>query len=131
MSSPVPVVPAPEPLRVLVVDDNASLLRFLVSAFSANGCTVSQAAAAEQALALITAEPFDLVVSDIKMPGLSGPKLWERLLAARSPMVNRIAFVTGDTVDPDTQRFLEETRRPVLTKPFELVDLASLLTPGP
>ena len=58
MPSPVPTVTAPEALRVLVVDDNASLLRFLVSAFSANGCTVSQAAAAEQALGLITAEPL-------------------------------------------------------------------------
>ena len=74
---------------------------------------------------------YDLITLDLKMPGLSGPKLWERLLAARSPMVNRIAFVTGDTVDPDTQRFLKATRRPVLTKPFEFADLASLLAPPP
>ena len=36
-----PIAVAPEVLRVLVVDDNASLLRFLVSAFSANGCAVT------------------------------------------------------------------------------------------
>ena len=94
MSSPVPVVPAPEPLRVLVVDDNASLLRFLVSAFSANGCTVSQAAAAEQALALITAEPFDLVVSDIKMPGLSGLDLL-RAVKGKQPETP-VVLITGN-----------------------------------
>jgi len=36
--------------RVLVVDDNTSLLRFLVTAFTANGCSVAQASAAEQAI---------------------------------------------------------------------------------
>ena len=41
MASPALVTAAPETLRVLVVDDNASLLRFLVSAFSANGCIVT------------------------------------------------------------------------------------------
>jgi len=40
-----------EPLRVLVVDDNASVLRFLLSAFTANHCQVTTAATAEQALA--------------------------------------------------------------------------------
>jgi CheY-like chemotaxis protein len=64
--------PLVESLRVLVVDDNASLLRFLVSAFGANGCDVAQASAAERALEIIAAERFDLVVSDIKMPGLTG-----------------------------------------------------------
>ena len=59
-------------MKVLAVDDNASLLRFLVSAFTANGCAVTPAPTAEQALELIAREAFDLVVSDIKMPGLTG-----------------------------------------------------------
>ena len=57
--------PPVESLRVLVVDDNASLLRFLVSAFTANGCVVAQASAAEHALVVFAAERFDLVVSYI------------------------------------------------------------------
>src|SRR5439155_506009 len=59
-------------LRVLAVDDNSSLLRFLVSAFNASGCAVTAAPTAEEALDRIEADAFDLVVSDIKMPGLSG-----------------------------------------------------------
>src|SRR2546421_9785643 len=59
-------------LRVLAVDDNSSLLRFLVSAFTASGCAVTAAPTAEEALDRIDAAAFALVVSDIKMPGLSG-----------------------------------------------------------
>ena len=94
MASPALVTAAPETLRVLVVDDNASLLRFLVSAFSANGCIVSQAAAAEQALSVIAAEAFDLVVSDIKMPGLSGLDLL-RAVKARQPGTP-VVLITGN-----------------------------------
>src|SRR4029077_5289343 len=61
-----------ERLRVLLVDDNASVLRFLASAFASNNCQVTTAATAEQALEQLGDDPFDLVVSDIKMPGLSG-----------------------------------------------------------
>ena len=63
---------AVESLRVLLVDDNASVLRFLASAFSSNQCQVTTAGTAEQALEQLGDDPFDLVVSDIKMPGLSG-----------------------------------------------------------
>ena len=51
-------------LRVLAVDDNSSLLRFLVSAFTANACAVTPAPTAERALELIGTEDFDLVVSE-------------------------------------------------------------------
>ena len=59
-------------LRVLLVDDNAHVLQFLTSAFKMHNCLVSTAATAEQALDLLADTVFDLIVSDIKMPGLSG-----------------------------------------------------------
>src|SRR2546428_13785399 len=59
-------------LRVLAVDDNSSLLRFLVSAFTASGCAVTAAPTAEEALDRIETDAFDPVVSAIKMPGLGG-----------------------------------------------------------
>ena len=125
MSSPVPVVPAPEPLRVLVVDDNASLLRFLVSAFSANGCTVSQAAAAEQALALITAEPFDLVVSDIKMPGLSGLDLL-RAVKGKQPETP-VVLITGNPSVNSAVFGLRHGAYDYLPKPFSIREIQQLL----
>ena len=64
---------------------------------------------------------------DVKMPGLSGPQLWYRLVTAGSSPADRVVFVTGDTVDLDTQRFLEGTGRPVLSKPVRLEDLSGVL----
>src|SRR5438034_10967185 len=52
-----------EALRVLLVDDNASVLRFLVSAVASNNCEVTTASTAEQAMELLGDTPFDLVVS--------------------------------------------------------------------
>ena len=57
MAAVASIAVVPEVLRVLVVDDNASLLRFLVSAFSANGCTVTPAAAAPERPVAETAKP--------------------------------------------------------------------------
>src|SRR2546428_8798626 len=118
MSSSVPTVSAPEALRVLVVDDNASLLRFLVSAFSANGCAVSQAAAAEQALSLITDEPFDLVVSDIKMPGLSGLDLL-RAVKGKQPGTP-VVLITGNPSLNSAGLCLRPSAFDHLTKPSSL-----------
>jgi response regulator RpfG family c-di-GMP phosphodiesterase len=125
MSSPTPVVPAPERLRVLVVDDNASLLRFLVSAFSANGCSVSQAAAAEQALALITAEPFDLVISDIKMPGLSGLDLL-RAVKGKQPETP-VVLITGNPSVNSAVFGLRHGAYDYLPKPFSIREIQQLL----
>src|SRR5439155_401627 len=61
----------PETLRVLLVDDNAPVLRFLASAVASNDCAATTASTAEQALELLGNAPFDLVVPDIQMPGLS------------------------------------------------------------
>ena len=116
---------APEVLRVLIVDDNASLLRFLVSAFSANGCTVTRAAAAEQALALITEQSFDLVVSDIKMPGLSGLDLL-RSVKGRQPGTP-VVLITGNPSVNSAVFGLRHGAYDYLPKPFSIREVQELL----
>src|SRR5262249_62021224 len=86
-------MPSAAALGVRAVDDNSSLLRFLVSAFSASGCTVTAAPTAEDALDRIETETFDLVVSDIKMPGLSGLDLL-RAVKAKQP-ATPVVLITG------------------------------------
>ena len=120
-----PIAAAPEVLRVLVVDDNASLLRFLVSAFSANGCTVTRAAAAEQALALITEQSFDLVISDIKMPGLSGLDLL-RAVKGRQPGTP-VVLITGNPSVNSAVFGLRHGAYDYLPKPFSIREVQELL----
>jgi putative nucleotidyltransferase with HDIG domain len=125
MAAVSPIAAAPEVLRVLVVDDNASLLRFLVSAFSANGCTVTQAAAAEQALALITEHSFDLVVSDIKMPGLSGLDLL-RAVKGKQPGTP-VVLITGNPSVNSAVFGLRHGAYDYLPKPFSIREVQELL----
>jgi putative nucleotidyltransferase with HDIG domain len=126
MAATAPLTVAPEVLQVLVVDDNASLLRFLVSAFSANGCTVTQAAAAEQALALITQQSFDLVVSDIKMPGLSGLDLL-RAVKGKDPGTP-VVLITGNPSVNSAVFGLRHGAYDYLPKPFSIREVQELLT---
>ena len=116
---------APSTLRVLTVDDNASLLRFLVSAFTANACAVPPAPTAERALELIAAEAFDLVVSDIKMPGLSGLDLL-RAVKGRQP-ATPVVLITGAPSVNSAVFGLRHGAYDYLPKPFSIKEVQQLV----
>ncbi|MCB9535343.1 MAG: sigma-54-dependent Fis family transcriptional regulator [Myxococcales bacterium] len=70
--------------RVLVVDDDAGVVAFLVEVLEDAGFRAEGLSDPAEALARVEAEPFDLVVSDVEMPGLRGPDLM-RAIHARRP----------------------------------------------
>src|SRR5438067_10855712 len=113
-------------LRVLAVDDNSSLLRFLVSAFSASGCAVTAAPTAEEALDRIDADTFDLVVSDIKMPGLSGLDLL-RAVKGKQP-ATPVVLITGAPSVNSAVFGLRHGAYDYLPKPFSIREVQQLLS---
>jgi putative nucleotidyltransferase with HDIG domain len=112
-------------LRVLAVDDNASLLRFLVSAFTANDCAVTPAPTAERALELIGGKDFDLVVSDIKMPGLTGLDLL-RAVKSRQP-ATPVVLITGAPSVNSAVFGLRHGAYDYLPKPFSIKEVQQLV----
>jgi response regulator RpfG family c-di-GMP phosphodiesterase len=114
-----------ERLRVLLVDDNASVLRFLVSAFSSNNCAVSTASTAERALELLGEGPFDLVVSDIKMPGLSGLDLL-RSVKGQQPDTP-VVLITGVPSVNSAVFGLRHGAYDYLPKPFTVTEVRDLI----
>ena len=112
-------------LRVLAVDDNASLLRFLVSAFTASGCGVTAAPTAERALELIGSDEFDLVVSDIKMPGLTGLDLL-RAVKTRQP-ATPVVLITGAPSVNSAVFGLRHGAYDYLPKPFSIKEVQQLV----
>jgi DNA-binding NtrC family response regulator len=84
--------------RVLVVDDEAVLRRNLVRFLRRSGHEVSEAKTAENALELVESEEFTLVLTDLRMPGLGGEGLVERLATAR-PETGVIVMTAHATVD--------------------------------
>ena len=106
-------------LRILVVDDEPEVLRFVAGVLERAEYEVAPADGARQALAIIAdADPFDLVVSDVVMPEMCGPELVKEI-RARSPS-SAIMFISGCVPVGQLPRGF-----PYLGKPFSPRDLLS------
>jgi two-component system NtrC family sensor kinase len=103
----------------IVVDDEPEVLSVLRDLLEADGHVVDGAGNGREALARIEAGSYDAILSDVRMPGLDGPALYRAVARAHPELARRFVFVTGDTLDPATARFLEETKLPSLAKPFD------------
>ena len=85
-------------LRVLVIDDEPSVVNGLVRILSRDGYTVETAANGQHALALLAASSYDLLLCDLRMPDLDGPTFYGRLLLQQPALARRVIFLTGDTL---------------------------------
>lgn len=112
-------------LRVLVVDDQAAIVRFLEVALTNQGCTMMPAASAEEALRLLSQQTYDLVISDIRMPGLSGLDLL-RAVKARQPGTP-VVLMTGVPALDSAVFGLRHGAFDYLAKPFTLKDVRALV----
>jgi two-component system response regulator AtoC len=84
--------------RVLVVDDEPGLREFLADALRPAGHDVTTAPDAERALQLLDRRGFDLVITDLRMPGLGGLELLRRV-RAEQPEVEVVVLTAHGTVD--------------------------------
>lgn len=112
--------------RALIIDDEAPVRNPIRRFLERRGWTVEEAEDGEVGLRRLLVQDghgFDLILSDLKMPGLSGLELHDRLLKERPELMARLVFITGDVVSTDVAEFLQKTARPVLEKPFELSEL--------
>ncbi len=114
-------------LSVLVVDDEPHILHYMSATLEAWGHTVQVAADGQAALSRIAEHDFHVVITDLRMPGMPGRELYERLSATRPEIARRVVFATGDTLRDDALQFLEEAGRPLLRKPFSLAQLRAVL----
>ncbi|MGH7581511.1 MAG: ATP-binding protein [Gemmatimonadales bacterium] len=116
--------------RVLVVDDERSIRLALGRYMRRNGWEVDEAEDGEAALGMLHAAPregYDLVITDLRMPVLSGFEVHDWLAEHRSDLFARLVIATGDIASQPVREFLSRTPRPVLEKPFELSALGELL----
>jgi two-component system NtrC family sensor kinase len=114
-------------LRVLVVDDEPHILHYMRATLEAWGHIPVVAGDGGEALARISGESFDLIISDLRMPRFDGREFYEELARRNPALAGRLVFSTGDTVRGDTLAFLETLDRPYLHKPFSLAELRTLL----
>ena len=107
---------------VLVVDDEPDVAELLAEMLSGAGYRVDTAENGRVAVRKITEKAYDVVLSDLKMPVLDGPGLYQEIKMRRPELLRRFAFITGDTLSPTAAQFLETTRATYLKKPFAAED---------
>ncbi|MEO8098545.1 MAG: sigma-54 dependent transcriptional regulator [Acidobacteriota bacterium] len=110
------------PARILVVDDDENLRWVLKTQLEDLGYTVSSAADGEEALAAIEKEPPALVLTDLKMPGLSGIELLGRI-RSEYPEVPAVVITAYGTIQSAVQA-MRLGAYDYLTKPIDFEELA-------
>lgn len=111
--------------RVLVVDDDPPVARSLARML--RGHEVHVAIGGEDALARLANERFDVVVSDVMMPGIDGPTLFDAATRGWPELRERFIFVTGAATSGAVAAALRATGRPVLLKPIDPAAIRSLV----
>ena len=106
--------------NVLVVDDELTIVDILYQVLKSDGFRVDTALSGTIALKKLEKERYDLIISDLKMPGMSGQELYDRVRCLDEALSRRIIFSTGDVVSSETRSFLERSGNMYLQKPFEI-----------
>jgi nitrogen-specific signal transduction histidine kinase len=113
--------------RALIVEDEADVADTLRELLEREGYQVTVAGDGGAALIAIDRGDYDLILSDVRMPGVSGPDLHARLAETKPHLLERMGFVTGDTLGSSMDDFLRGCGRPVLEKPFTKVGVRCLI----
>lgn len=114
-------------MRVLVVEDELSVGAVLRRLLTKLDCEVDIASSGLEALRLLEERKYDTVITDVRMPHMSGIDLWHAIREADEDFAQRVIFVTGDVANIETAAALEATEQPVLMKPFGTQELAEAL----
>ncbi|GHG73748.1 hybrid sensor histidine kinase/response regulator [Comamonas sp. JC664] len=123
--APRPARPSPR-RRILVVDEEprvVDLLRRLMQ-----GHELVTAAHGDEALEVLRASAdVDIILCDLMMPGLSGIQFYEQVRKTWPGLQERIVFTSGGAFTVEMQRFLQQVKNPLLTKPLERQRLQGVL----
>ncbi|MBL7968684.1 MAG: sigma-54-dependent Fis family transcriptional regulator [Prolixibacteraceae bacterium] len=112
-------------ISILIVDDEESVRDSLYNWFIEDGYHVECAENARKALSVLESEDFDIVLADIKMPGMDGLEMLKRIKSLRNDSIVIImtAFATVDTA----VQALKDGAFDYVTKPFDPDDLSHLI----
>jgi CheY-like chemotaxis protein len=105
------------PLTILLIDDEPSFVSALAQLLRHDGHTVDTAADGHCALRHLHEHRYDLVLCDLRMPGLDGGAFYDVLSQQHAYLRKRVLFLTGDTLGADSQAFLEQCGQPWVYKP--------------
>ncbi len=116
--------PVPEPVpvrgsgRILLVEDEQPVRELAQIILSDHGYTVTSAAGGTEALEAARRSRYDLLLSDIVMPGMNGPEIYRRILEIQPAI--KVLYISGYPIGSGSLRGLLEGGEPLLHKPFTI-----------
>jgi two-component system, cell cycle sensor histidine kinase and response regulator CckA len=122
---------ADRPLDILVVDDEEVIVGLLVRYFSSRGHAVVPAHEGRQALRVAERASFDVVICDLRMPGMDGTEVIRRLKEMPTCANARFVLSTGDTATPAVRHRIEGLAlSAIVDKPYEVEALRRIVEDG-
>jgi PAS domain S-box-containing protein len=120
--------PDGNPAEVMLIDDEHSVRATLAKMFKRAGWQVRHAESGNDAVAWLDSMPADaapdLILCDLKMPGMSGRDVFEHIRTTHPCLVERLIFVTGDVVESVSNGFIAASGREVVEKPFTVAEIS-------
>jgi len=109
--------------RVLLIEDEPTLRSAITRFLRGTGCEVVAVPGGAEALAVLDTAGFDVILLDLRMQGMSGETVYERIAGQYPEQSQHVLFMTGDLHSAAASQFIRRTGRPVLAKPFTLQEL--------
>jgi CheY-like chemotaxis protein len=110
-------------IKVLVVEDEPAIAQVCLRVLTPKGYHVTLAADGREAIRRLSTENFNICLIDVRTPNMSGEELYSWILEHDLPLSRGVILTTGDVASGETARFLAETGRPTLPKPFSPAEL--------
>jgi two-component system NtrC family sensor kinase len=114
--------------ELLVVDDEESIADLVRDVLEALGWKVTSARDGSEALRVVSERSFDVLLVDMKMPGMDGQAFYGALRKSHPDLARRVVFSTGDAGSEGTSQFLDEGGNPVLGKPYDIAALVETVS---
>ena len=111
-----------ERARVLIVDDEPAICKAVKVALERAGFEAIAAQSGDSALTVLSLEPVDVLLLDLRIPDTRGDVVFELAAATHPHLRHQTLFMTGDISDR-AHKLIQSCKCPVIKKPFELREL--------
>src|SRR5438477_12299291 len=106
--------------RVLVIDDDEALRELVVRIVKQAGYQVDAVGDGQAGLERPAARTYDVILSDVRMPGMDGIAFYEEVRRRYPAQADRIILMTAHVELSQYKEFMQTVRAPILQKPFTL-----------
>jgi PAS domain S-box-containing protein len=124
-AEPVPASGAPARMRILIVDDEPSIIKVMQSFLAPHEVEVARSG--REAIAALSAADYDLAFCDLIMPDLTGMDVYSHLREHLPGREACLVFMTGGAFTDRAQRFLDTVSNQVIEKPFSLHEIEGII----